>query len=75
MTCRFSYMGIGCISTVPAPGRQLEQRRQRWRVQFEPQQSAFELELEHRGPLRFTPATHIMCGDTTSDRRVTIYGL
>jgi hypothetical protein len=40
---------------VPDSGRQLEQWQQRWRVQSELEQSAVEYELEHRGPLRFTP--------------------
>lgn len=54
-------------------GRQLEQWRQRWPVQLEPQQSAQQFQLEHRGPFRFTPR-HIMCGDTTLDMGAVIYG-
>nr|DAJ04535.1 MAG TPA: hypothetical protein [Caudoviricetes sp.] len=40
---------------MPESGRQLEQWQQRWRVQLEPQQFPRGYELEHRGPLRFTP--------------------
>lgn len=54
-------------------GRQLEQWRQRWPVQLEPQQFPRGFELEHRGPFRFTPR-HIMCGDTTLDMGAMIYG-
>lgn len=40
---------------------------------LEPQQSAQQFQLEHRGPFRFTPR-HIMCGDTTLDMGAVIYG-
>nr|DAW26545.1 MAG TPA: hypothetical protein [Caudoviricetes sp.] len=53
---------------------QLEQRHECRCVQLEPQQSAFQFQLEHRGPFRFTPTKHIMCGDTTLDMGAVIHG-
>nr|DAV83791.1 MAG TPA: cochlin-beta protein [Caudoviricetes sp.] len=45
---------------MPDQGRQLEQRHERRSVLSEPQQPSLQRQLEHRGPLRFTP-TSTLC--------------